>query len=238
MYTKIIDFGCQNKNSPSVNPLSYCAVSSLENSFNNTLGYTLNDSSNQQCQRFMSNYCANNWDGICEYLSNDSYRMTPGTITTIDGYPGASIGPGLGNNLTKGQLLIRNTALEKYMIAMSANCTRQYEPFDPTTADSPLIYNWVASSNICSPTNVPETLKDPNQKPKCIPVYGVDPNTIDSDIVMNKILDEPWIAIDVLVNIYNNAKNMNTLEKLRNTRIYKFFMTKEFQQIAKEGLFY
>lgn len=233
MYTKIIDFGCQNKNSPSVNPLSYCAVSSLENSFNNTLGYTLNDSSNQQCQRFMSSYCANKWDGICEYLSKDSYRMTPGTIKTIDGYPGASIGPGLGNNLTKGQLLIRNTALEKYMIGMSSNCVKQWEPFDPTTADSPLIYNWVNKGDSCNTQSA-----TPSNYGKCIPIYGVNANTIDSDIVMNKILDEPWIAIDVLVNIYNNAKNMNTLEKLRDTRIYRFFMSSDFQQILKENLFY
>jgi len=31
---------------------------------------------------------------------------------------------------------------------------------------------------------------------------------------------------------------MNTLEKLRDTRIYRFFMSSEFQQILKENLFY
>jgi hypothetical protein len=55
--------------------------------------------------------------------------------------------------------------------------------------------------------------------------YEVDPKTIDEDIVMDKILMKPEIALDLLVNIYNTMKRKKTLKELNDTKIGKFFMT-------------
>jgi hypothetical protein len=87
----------------------------------------------------------------------------------------------------------------------------QYEQFDPTVASSPLIAFWSGNGG------------------SCIPIYAVDPKTIDQDPVMTKILNKPIIAWSVLVNIYNTAKRKNTLNNLKGTRIYKFFMSNQFQ---------
>ena len=57
----------------------------------------------------------------------------------------------------------------------------------------------------------------------CVPLYAVNPQTIDDDVVMDKILNKPIIALDILINIYNNHKRMNMLEPLKNTKIGKFF---------------
>ena len=125
-----------------------------------------------------------------------------------------------------GEILVRNTAQEKYLVAMSNNCQRAYEPFDPTVANSPLISTWVPMGNGCNNQGNCETSNT------CIPIYAVDAKTIDDDPVMNKVLDKPYIAMDLLVNIYNNAKASNTLRDLKGTRIYNFFMSKPFQKAA------
>ena len=91
------------------------------------------------------------------------------------------------------------------------------ENFDPTVAASPLVQYWEEQS-----VN------------GCIPIYKVDPSKIDDDIVMNKILSNPIIAIDVLINIYNTAVRLNKLQDLKNTKIYNFFQTPTFQHYIKK----
>lgn len=228
-YTSIGNFGSCNVN-PTSNPLSYCATSGLESGFMHTIGggNGLVGPNSSQCQRFMGSYCANNWDGICESMSEDNDRRFPNTVQSCNisvGY----IGNGLNNTLTKGQILLRNTAAEKYLNAMSANCQRTYESFDPTTADSPLISNWIPMTGECSTSNG-NCLA---QSTSCTPIYAVNPKQINNDPVMNKILEQPWIAIDILANIYTNAKNSKKLEELRGTKLYVFFLSDSFQRIIK-----
>jgi hypothetical protein len=76
-----------------------------------------------------------------------------------------------------------------------------------------------------------------NSANKCIPIYGVDPKTIDNDPVMNKVLAQPWIAMDILVNIYNHASRSGELQNLTGTKLYKFFMTDDFQQIVASKMY-
>ena len=164
-YTTINNFGSSVNNNTS-NPLSYCAVSGIDSGFMHTLGSGsgLVGPNSTNCQKFMSGYCANKWDGVCEILSEDNSRHYPNMHNPI-------ISKRHIGNLTRGQILIRNTASEKYLKLMSSNCTREYHPFDPITTDTHLISKWVSSHGTC------------------IPVYDVDLNTIENDAVMNKILE-------------------------------------------------
>jgi hypothetical protein len=57
----------------------------------------------------------------------------------------------------------------------------------------------------------------------CNPQFMVKPEEIDNDIVMNKLIQKPSIALDLLINIYNNHKRVGTLDKLDNTNLGKFF---------------
>lgn len=229
-YSCIGNFGQSEKVSVMSNPLSYCAVSGLDAGFYHTLGGSYLKPESSQCQQFMGSYCASKWDNICETLSKDPTKTSPNTVQQCNG-PMGIVNTGLGGDLTRGQILIRNAAAERFLKSMSGNCKRDYEPFDPTVADSPLISRWVAEGNACrSGANC-------HASNVCIPIYGVDPETIDSDEIMNKILEQPWIAMNILVNIYNNAYRNGELEKLKNTKLGMFFKRSDFQKIVQERIF-
>lgn len=236
-YALIGSFGPSINASPQASPLSYVALSGLDSGFINTLGSGsgLVGPDSAQAQLFSAQYCAFNpegWNGVCEYLSKDTKRGGyPNTVQQCNGPSGSCFGPGVGSALTKGQVLIRNTASEKYLKAMSGNCKRDYEPYDPTVAGSPLVSRWSPMGNACG------TSGNCNSANKCIPIYGVDPKTIDNDPVMNKVLAQPWIAMDILVNIYNHASRSGELQNLTGTKLYKFFMTDDFQQIVASKMY-
>lgn len=228
-YSMISNFGPGAGMSAQNDPLTYCTVSGLESGFNHTIGGgdSLLGPNSSQCQLFMAEYCSNNWDGVCEYASNDRNTMYPNTVAACNGPNGSCSGPGIGNSLSKGQFLIRNTAAEKYLVAMSGNCVRVYEPFDPTVANSPMISRWIPSGNTCNGTG------NCNAQNACIPLYDVDAKTINSDVVMNKILAQPWIAVDILVNIYNHRVRTGRIRELAKTKLGHFFSTPEFQKIIR-----
>lgn len=219
-YTSIGNFGNSNQNSLS-DPMALIASSGLGAGFQNVLGASYLNPDGEHAQKYAAQWCATvGWNGTCEVLSKNVNRALPNTMASCYTPNGSC-----QINLTQGQQLVRNTAMEKYLVAMSDNCVRQYQPFDPTSADSPLMSSWVnqgySSSNksckSCSWT-------------ACVPIYGVDPSKIDQDPVMNKILAEPWIAMDILINIYNNLKRKGKLSTLKNTKLGTLFETQYFQQ--------
>lgn len=206
-YVTFAEFGQKSK-SVSANPLAICAVSGMDAGFNNSMGTSLLNPQAEQCQVFMGNYCGQNWDGVCEYLSNDNTRYFPNTMKNCNA-PSTAF-------LTPGQILIRNAAAEKYLTKMSSNCRREYEPFDPSSAGSPLIGKWVAAGSSCGAGNC-------NGRGTCVPIYDVDAKMIDEDPVMAKILNNPGMAIDILVNIYNTRVRNGTLRELAGTRLGDYF---------------
>jgi len=228
-YPMIKDFGCSSTNLS--NPLSYCLTSTLDSGFNHGLGgNNISGPDNPQCVRAMAAYGAMQWDGACEYLANDSSRAYPNIMQSCNGPSGSCNGSGLGNDLTKGENFIRNVASEKYLRYMSANCERVYEPFDPTVADSPLISYWQPKQGSCGTSASPAI-------GACVPIYGVDPDTIDADPVMNKILAKPWIAMDILVNIYKNMDRFGGAKKHAKTKLYNLFTSDGFQNILRNNLY-
>jgi len=217
-YANIIDFGPSVENEPNNNPLAYCMTTDLNNSFIHTAGKKRGPYS-KSCQMFMSDYCAANWDGACEYASANTNSNYPNTISQCNvNTQGACLGTGLGSQFTHGDMLVRNTAAKKYLSKISSSCCRKYEPFDPQVPTSPMISYFESDC-----------------RSKCIPIYEVDPKTIDNDPVMNKILYNPLIAIDILINIYNSAKRLGKLDELKDTKLYRFFITAPFQQYVKNS---
>ena len=211
-YKCISDFG-QNSNNPSNNPLNYCLFSKLDNGFNNgSTSAELNQNS-RNCQAFMSDYCASNWNGICERESKNRNKSFPNNLQKCNTYSGIEC----VDNMNLGDVLVANTASKKYLSKMlGSNCTLNYEPFDPNVAGSPMINYWGGTCN-----NIGDQ--------GCVPVYEVDPTNIDNDPVMNKILNNPIIAWSILINIYNTSLRLGTLENLKGTKLYKFFHLQEFQ---------
>jgi len=200
------------------NPLTYCATSDLDNSFLHTAGQRKGPYS-EACQNYMSDYCSANWDGVCEYVSQNTNSSFP-TAININGSIGMELSPGIGSGLTMGELLIRNTAIKKYISKMSG-CVFNYEPFDPLNPSSPMIR--VLSSDQCSDSG------------NCISTFEVSADGLNEDPVMNKILMKPSVAIDILINIYNTMNRKGTLSSLQGTRLWNFFQTQQFKKLVNQG---
>ena len=205
IYRNINKFGNTPDNnfySDAANPLTYCINDTISKGFlhgGNAYKYGQNS---KPCQAFLSEYCAQEWDGVCEFASKNTRIFDPNNLSN------ANIMGNIYNfkGLTNGDVLIRNTAAKKYMVSLG-NCNLRYEPFDPTVANSPMI-SYVDCGGCQGP---------------CIPLYFVDPSTIDNDIVMDKLLSKPTIAIDILINIYNNMKASGMLNTLQNTKLGNYY---------------
>ena len=201
-YRSIASFG-SNAYSPVNNPISYCLNETMDNRFlHGGSSYIVEGQHSKNSQAYFSEYCANGWDQFCEVGSRNTSRNYPNNIQINKNFGStACVG------LTAGEVLIYNTASKKYLVNM-IGCKKKYEPFDPNVATSPMISFWVSDSS---------------SQNKCIPVYSVDPNTIDNDAVMDKILYKPQIAMDILINIYNTMKRNGTLSQLNGTKLGNFY---------------
>lgn len=216
-YKCISNFGQGASNAPANNPLTYCLDQTLDNEFiHGATGETIGGAHGKHCQAFMSQYCANKWDDVCEYASNNRSTIYPNNLQRCGSGSDSEC-----KGLTAGDILIQNTASRKYLVEMGGTCSLKYEPFDPTVASSPMVAFWEGACNTQGSGG-------------CVPVYAVDPKKIDSDPVMNKILAKPIIAWSVLLNIYNTAKRKGTLNELKGTKIYRFFMSQPFQNYLNE----
>jgi len=192
-YRPIADFG-SNAYAPINNPLTYCMNNTVDSRFahggqSDTIGPR-----SKSCQMYMSDYCASKWDDFCEYASRNT-----DTTNNLNNIQQDSTFASL--SLNAGEILIRNTASKKYLVEM-INGEKKYEPFDPTVATSPMISYWVK-----------------NNYSDMVPVYSVDPTKIDQDPVMDKIINNPMIAFEILVNIRNTMKRQGTLQQLRGTKL-------------------
>lgn len=212
IYKNISNFGQGIANNSTNDPLSYCLNQSVNSGFmHGAISETICSASGKNCQAFLSQRCADNWDGVCEKLSNNREGLYPNNLQ-----PCGSAGDVAYKGLTAGEVLIQNTATRKYLVKMlGSGCNVTYQPFDPLVASSPLVAIWDNDGG-------------------CVPVYAVNREEIDNDPVMNKILNKPIIAWSLLINIYNTAKRNGELDGLKGTRIYNLFMSKPFQMYIQE----
>lgn len=185
-YRKISNFGNKpyNKNEP----LSVCLVDTMDKNFNNASVGHLFGPRTQKCQAFMSQRCANNWDGFCEYFYQENgvnatwpnNQAWPNTANI----PTNSIDP---VKRSSADHMLHNTAQRKYC-TYGNQCPPRCEPFDPTNPDSQMVYYY---DNIGA---------------DCVPVCRVDAKTVDNDPVMTRILDRPTITPSTIINICNTSK--------------------------------
>lgn len=209
-YRSISNFGSCSEQNISNNPLTYCLTTTLDSSFaHGAIANSLTSNTSRNCQVYMAEYCAKNdneWEknGVCDIMSRNKNKHYLDLVHTHS----SPVNTHYIDNLTYGEKLIRNAASRKYISEMNNVCEINKTPFDPTSASTPLVTLW--SDN-------------------CVPLYEVDPKKIDNDPIMNRILQKPIIAIDILVNIYRNAVKKGILYKLKDTKLYKFFISQDFQ---------
>ena len=201
-YRNINKFG-ENMHSEMSSPTTYCLNDTLSKNFLHGGNSYVYGQNSKFCQRFWGEYCSQEWDGLCEVASQNKNNTFPDN--TI--YSNVNDRPYNYKGLSAGDVVIRNTAANKYLISMG-NCYPKYEPFDPTVADSPMVKRWVSHTG----------------QNNCVPIYGVNPHTVDNEVVMDKLLANPKIGLDILINIHNTHKRMyGSTAHLKETKLGKFF---------------
>jgi hypothetical protein len=220
-YAKISNFG-GTINSPTNNPITYCMFDNIDTQFDHGPVGKRYGPYSKSCQLFMADYCANNWDGFCEIASRDPEQRYPNDLL-CNQFPAGRFQPPGGNsvngNTTAGNILIRNAAQRRF--CNMDQCAAKVYPFDPNVADSPLIKDYGWNNGNCGGATCTDGDDYRLQLGQgCNLVCSVDPATIDDDVVMNKCLDDPGIALDVLVNICRTSKKNGV--DLTGTRIGNF----------------
>lgn len=234
-YRTIQDFGSNLQKIPE-EPLTYCMLDGLNAQFMHGAQGKIFGRYNRECAEYISSRCAVNWDEVCQASSTNTNPNFP----DMTGREPECC----SNELTQGQLLIRDTAYKKYLL-VSTNCNVRCEPFDPTVVDSPLIcYEYpdtlaVNNSNVSigGVTNCqgnldlsPSTCQLDNNTTTggpCQKIYGIKDENIsnlDTDFVMNSLIDNLKLAPNLLFKIYTGMKQMGKLSYLTRTRLGSFYL--------------
>jgi hypothetical protein len=194
------------------NPLTYCLVPSLNSQFvhGSSSAGMLYSNQNASCMAFMSGRCMKEWDGYCQAyvdLNQDTYWPNMGVID-VAAYNNAknyyNVKP------TIGQDLLRNTCYRKFIFVPGQK--PNYTQFDSNVANSPFIeiYN--------NEVAVYSFVKDLGNA-----------KLIDSDPLVQKMLENPLVCMDVIGRIYLAYKNKeNGIEnQIKDSIIEKYFKLNE-----------
>lgn len=192
-YKQILDFG---SNSEINNPLTYCMNINMNHKFLHGSSSNNYGQYSIHCQNFLSDYCSEKWDDFCQVASEDTKF-----VESCSG-------------LTAGETLIKDTAEKKYIVDI-LGCKKIQRPFDPNVAASPLITYWVSKED--------ESLLYNENKNFGTPVYNIDINNIDNDIIISYLVEKPYIAPRVLIGLYKSIKQKNELQKISQTHLGKFY---------------
>lgn len=202
-YTRILPFGASPNNSLPIfnnDPVTMCIGVEPTQLFNHGGQTDAYGQNSPECQVLLAQRCSNAWDGACETASKQNGSLYSRNVPV---YTDGSSSRGLDT----GDLMLRNTAMEKYRISMRTNpngsqeckiITKQFYPLNPA---SPYITHYEGD---------------------CLGEYAVNPTGIDSDPVMNKILDRPNIFLPLLYNIRDTMSRNDTLKFLAGTRLGNF----------------
>jgi hypothetical protein len=222
MYRQICNFAPNIENEYSRDPLLYCVLDTMDSQFlHGAPGRTFGKYSDH-CNQLLSDRCAKRWDELCEVISKDKTTNYPNTGGPVMGYEYTCRNTPC---LPYGEQILRNTAFKKYRVSMTG-CNVRCEPFDPTVVNSPMICYDTRTQCTSGPNGAEVCVGDALDGGTCVNTYSLTKEQIqdlDQDPVMNKILNKPEIASDLLEKIYLNMKQNNTLRLLKGTRLARFY---------------
>ena len=216
-YRPLNAFAPHVANEASIDPLTYCVPDFLNSQFlHGTTGRTFGKY-NKHCAEFMSQRCSGKWDNLCEVSSRDENVS----------FPDMTLNHTLESNqkrLTAGERLIRDSAYYRFKSSVY-NCNLFCQPFDPTVANSPQICYEKGSACVTSDTSCTACSGDV-EGGTCLSEYSINPAQIrglDADIVMNKLIQFPWIAPMLLERIYLTMRRTGATRQLKGTRLGSFY---------------
>ena len=146
-------------NQPMNDPATICAFWNVDKTFEGGVnGYNLGPA-NKECQTYMAQRAAENWDEYCEYLSFNTLNL-PSVMNVGGCYLNANNGI---KNI--GDAFLVNAAYTKFAYYPDGIYEKVY--LNPIDASSPLIIQLVSGTPICS---------------------NVNPSTIDNEIIIKKLI--------------------------------------------------
>ena len=182
-YRPIKDFGPKKINDPKSSPISTSLVNTMDKDFNNTYGILLGPYS-KHSQIYMADKCSKNWDLTCSYFLNRPEPEYNSNFPNIY-QPPNTVGDTLCGGLSVGQSMLRNAIHKRF--CKYPNSNKVCEPYNPLKPDSPMV---------CY-----EQVPDGGGGGGNIAICTVDEKIIDQDPIMDKALQNPYIALPTLVNI-------------------------------------
>ena len=184
-YRTISDFGkIRNSNA---NPWSYCAIQGPDTNFAHPPLGDVYGPNSTNCQAWMAQECAKEWSDMCEYVyQTQTTRAYPNTLNV-------NLGQDRVNTNTAGQNLVANSVERAF--CSYANCVPIEQPFDPTVVGSPPFTTYVPADG------------NPGT---CIPVCSVNPDTVDNDPLVDKMLENADVCSSTLTSIFNTAMREGT----------------------------
>ena len=203
-YRELITFGATPANSLPVfnnDPVTMCVGTEPTQRFNHGGDTSAYGQNSPECQVLLAQKCSANWDEACEMASNQNGQLYSRNVSVY-----TTGNDNMGRD--SGDLMVMNTAMEKYRVSMRTNpygshqCIQVTEQFNSLNPASPILTHYEGD---------------------CLGEYAVDPTTIDMDPVMNKILARPFAFMPLLRNIHSTMTRMGTIGSLLGTKLGNFF---------------
>lgn len=194
IYVPIKNFGTTLSNKLRTDPVGYSIFRDPDAFFDiGPLARTFGPNS-VPGQTYMADMCSKNWTDSCELESRNNETRYP-NVARVNSYAFKTPYP---EGTTTGDFLVDNAATKRFCSFDSCNVeTELFNVNDPT---SPMIYK----------------IGDANCIPVCRP-----PEKPDDDILLNKVLNQPYKHTDLLLNMYHNSKNNR--DKYKGTRVGQVF---------------
>lgn len=209
MYATFYNFGKNvngnvEKDWNSVNPLSYCMFPTVNSQFihGSTAGNLLYTPQCQNCQNFMAERCAKDYDGYCrayKTINTDTYWPN---LASIDSKSQTFANNILGRTSTVGENMLRN-ACERRFLQFPIQPTLQ--PFDPNVANSP----WIKIYGTY--TLHAARLQNLDNAEK-----------VNKDELVQEMIENPKVCFDILGRIYQGWIQHDPALHIQNTKLEKY----------------
>jgi len=215
-YQNISEFAwfLNNRNQSPVdtsNPLTYSVVPTYNTMFLHgaSISGLNNRTWSRAAQNFMADYAAIMWDGFCEgyYVLNTDTVWANQAAIDIHAYTLCMAYLGFYKP-TQGEQMLRNAAERRFLCF--PYCPSRKEPFDYTVANSPMVtyFTPLYTSGPCGIQNLD------------------NPQQIEEDSLMRKMLANPQPCLDVMIRLYSHYRMKNGQMNIQGTTLQRYLEAK------------
>lgn len=203
--------------------LSYSLMSQLDSNFIHGSSGRGFGKYSLEAQEYMSSRCAEKWDGACDIVAMNPERGKPNMVFGQDLITGSR-----NRGLSSGEQMVRNAAFKRFVVSVR-NCNLLCSPYNPNTPNSRLVCQQSSQeAGYCNPRWSQSFGDVPYGD--CSGTYSLEHiQDLNGDVILNRLIASPYIAQDLLIHIYFNMKQNNTLHRLKGSNIGNFYQALGYQ---------